>query len=219
MQISKIPIVPLLVTWLLWYPSESVSAPKASQTERKDGVELRIVKVERQDLTPADLRWVPYADPIIAAKWQVTTELTNTTKELKLVSISPYYCATVEGLIEQSVLLPGSRAPIKSKEHDFVELPPGGKLLAKHVVLAIRNQEDTGYFLCGHHKAQPDQFNVDWSLKPFPAENNFNLSIILLGLVPPDSKEVLGKDFEKLWTGRTMSKPVKLRVVESDKSK
>jgi len=159
----------------------------------------------------------------VVEKWVITTEITNRSKVAKLVPSNPYYCGNVTGQLKNPPFLSGSRLPIESEDRDFVRVPPSGKLVAKHVVLAFRSETKGQYTLYGFFRGNenfPDkthghQFPVEWLLRE-TVGHEFEFFMTLFDDQPWRTREVLGDHYKNLWRGQIISKPVKLKIIEAE---
>ena len=179
---------------------------------------FRIIKVERVEPSTSELE----LNPRIAAKWLVSTELTNNTKLPSLISKFPKYGGTVSGKIEPDIFLSGSRIRIKSLNNDFWTISPSFSLRATHAVFA--NYDDFGgkFTIYGHFLRTENipagtggyNFSHDWVLRDTPVENSFEFSITLFDWYPPEAKKILGDEFTKVWHGQVLTAPVKMKIFE-----
>jgi len=183
-----------------------------------DGLVIRILKVERVPaLSEHADRW-----PVIAAKWIVTTEVSNTSTSEKLLPAVPCYGATVNGKIDSRTFVGTSHGPVVSREESFLVLPPSGKTVAKQEVFAV-SAEAKGQFtlwsMLMENVGVPENlklnnFPAEWRLESTPVKGEFELSVFLVASELPHSDRVLGAEYSKLWRkGAIISQPVKLNLI------
>jgi len=216
-HLKAIPIVLGLLALIDGSLNVARSDTEAEEVVKSDTWSFRISKVERVELSSRDLM----DDPQRVAKWLVTTDLVNITRTAVLLLAVPAYGATITGRPEPDVFLNGSHLPVRSKDHDFVQVPPFGSLKAQHRVFAKRDNASgkfsvAGYFLKTQNVPEPLQSNnfpYEWALKPL-INNDFQLSITLFDTHQAATREVLGRSYKSLWRGRVMTKHVKLSVIE-----
>jgi hypothetical protein len=187
------------------------------------GVKLRIIHVER-------VKQQKFQDDEFATQWEITTELTNTAKEERLFLAVPYYGASVNGKVDyeafvvQHGLIPVSHGPIFNRFNDFVTVPAGGKLVAKHVVSAIPAKEKPGQFVVEGsfvgtvnvpEEWKRNNFPAQWRLTQTPVGKEFEFRITLMDCELGNTAALLGTDFDKFWRGEVRSNAVKLKIVEA----
>lgn len=180
--------------------------------------EFRITAVQRDKPTAHELD----SYPGLVAKWIVTTSFTNKDRDQRILLKVPNYGATVRAQMTTDDFLSGSRHPLQSKDHDFITLLPNQTIETNHLVYARKNDFGGGFTLFGHFQKnvngppewKGNNFAWEWMLSTTPIENEFFLSITLFDMCPLETNEILGKESAKLWKGKAMTKPVKLKVLD-----
>lgn len=195
-------------------PAESVDRTAKPLSQAVNDWKFRITRVEVA--TISDVERVQ--NPNLIRKWEICTELTNNTKDAWWFLASPFYGATVRGAPDQYVFLSGSRLPLQSKQHDFVEVRPGETLKAVHWVFARIEKTDGQYVLFGRFLKSPnsdtsgENFSIEWDLSTTPIGEQFSFAITLFGFYPGSARKILGEDFKRRWAGDICTQSVDLSV-------
>ncbi len=182
--------------------------------------EFQITAAQRSKPTEREIRDFPD----IIAKWIVSTKFTNTSGQPQLLLRVPYYGGAEGDDRDSTEFQSGSRLPVKSKDHDFLTLMPGGSIEAKHAVLAVRDSSGLRFTVFGSFQEsvncpevwKENNFPINWTLTK-PVTSEFELSITLTDRLPSGARAMLGTNVENLWRGYAITKPTKLRVVEPDR--